>query len=108
MSAPAATAKRDGSATKKRKLEQQQQQQPTNDDDTWDILWPQKNGVLGNPGECTLLLQLDPDDAANLDTEGASGAIGRLEVDGDGGKFRYCFRCRLLGRQGLSRCHYSP
>ena len=55
-------------------------------EDLWDIVWPYRNGLIGNPGECTVLLQIDPEDASTLDMEGVSGAIGRLEVDGDGGE----------------------
>uniref|UniRef100_A0A7S3LF37 Uncharacterized protein n=1 Tax=Amphora coffeiformis TaxID=265554 RepID=A0A7S3LF37_9STRA len=54
-------------------------------EDVWDMVWPNRNGILGsNPGECTVLLQIDPEDASMLEMEGASGAIGRLEVDGQG------------------------
>lgn len=67
---------------KKRKRE-------SNGDDTedvWDLVWPCRHGVVGNPGECTVLLQIDPEDAANIDLHGAAGAVGRLEVDAEGGE----------------------
>lgn len=69
-----------GDAAKKRK------HPDDDDDDHWDLVWPCRNGVVGNPGDCTVLLQIDPENATTLDMEGASGAIGRLEVDGDGGE----------------------
>lgn len=40
--------------------------------------------LTGAVGECTLMIQVDPDDAALLDYEGISGAIGRFEADGQG------------------------
>lgn len=55
-------------------------------DDVWDIVWPCRGGTIGNPTEVTLLLQIDPDDADHIDLVGAAGAIGRLEVDQEGGK----------------------
>jgi len=55
-------------------------------DDVYDIMWTNRNGILGsNQAECTVLLQVDPEDASTFDVDGASGAIGRLEVDGEGG-----------------------
>ena len=53
--------------------------------DAFDVHLPQIF-ASGNNGECSLLLQLDPDDAATLDYTGLSGAIGRLEADDHGGK----------------------
>ena len=40
--------------------------------------------LTGAGGECTVMIQVDPDDAALLDYEGISGAIGRFEADGQG------------------------
>jgi hypothetical protein len=37
-------------------------------------------------GECSILIQIEPQDAALLDFEGASGAIGRFESDEKGGE----------------------
>ena len=67
---------------------------PSPTTDVWNLLWPHRNGVIGNPGECTVLLQIDPEDATKLEMEGASGAIGRLEVDEKGGTLNgreFCF-----------------
>lgn len=71
-------------ATKKRKIETGGEEVETND--AFDLVWSYRNGTIGNPGECTLLLQIDAEDATNLDIEGSSGAIGRIEVDSDGGE----------------------
>mmetsp|Transcript_21131 Transcript_21131/g.29853 ORF Transcript_21131/g.29853 Transcript_21131/m.29853 type:complete len:202 (-) Transcript_21131:33-638(-) len=35
-------------------------------------------------GECSVLVQVEPEDALVLDFEGSQGAIGRFEADGDG------------------------
>lgn len=59
------------------------------EDDAWEIMWPYRSGVIGNAGECTVLLQIDAEDATNLDIEGASGAIGRLEFETDGGEYYF-------------------
>ena len=58
---------------------------PANVKDAFDVHLP-PIFASGNNGECSLLLQLDPDDAATLDYTGLSGAIGRLEADDHGGK----------------------
>jgi hypothetical protein len=67
-------------------------QQPTpvesaavENDDSFDIIFPHQ---LGSNGECTILVQIDPQDSAALDFTGATGAIGRLETDNEGGKKR--------------------
>jgi len=52
----------------------------TTTDDVYDILYP----TSLERGEVTLLVQIDPQDAATLDLEGATGAIGRLETDAHG------------------------
>lgn len=47
-----------------------------------DIIVP---ASLGNTtGECTVLVELQPDDANLLDFEGSTGAIGRFQVDSEG------------------------
>ena len=50
--------------------------------DSLDILVPTSLG--NNAGECTVLVELQPDDAALLDFEGSTGAIGRFQVDSEG------------------------
>ncbi|GKY96444.1 hypothetical protein MPSEU_000603900 [Mayamaea pseudoterrestris] len=35
-------------------------------------------------GECTMLIQIDPDDAADLELEGSQGVVGRIETDDEG------------------------
>jgi hypothetical protein len=57
---------------------------PGNDEFT--MVLPSSWMTTGNPppGECNLLIQLDPEDAKRLDYEGVSGAIGRFEA-GDSG-----------------------
>ena len=45
------------------------------------------NSLYNNSnGECTLLVQIDPEDSSKLDFTGAVGAIGRMEADSTGGK----------------------
>jgi hypothetical protein len=58
-------------------------------DDSFDIILPHQ---LGSNGECTILVQIDPQDSAALDFTGATGAIGRLETDNEGGKRRGLFK----------------
>lgn len=41
-------------------------------------------------GECSLMVQVDPQDANLLDFEGQTGAIGRFESDASGGKRKLC------------------
>lgn len=60
--------------------------EPVND--SFDVILPPLLGTNSN-GECTILVQLDPHDAATLDYEGVSGAIGRFEADDRGGKYEY-------------------
>jgi hypothetical protein len=55
-----------------------------NDEDQMKILFPTGIG----PGECTVLVQINPEDALTLDFTGATGAIGRLEADDTGGTSR--------------------
>ena len=52
-------------------------------------------------GECSILVQIEPQDATLLDFEGASGAIGRFESDENGSAYQTseaaCFAvCRAL------------
>jgi Tfp pilus assembly protein FimV len=58
--------------------------EPVND--AFDVILPPLLGTNSN-GECTVLVQLDPQDAVTLDYEGVSGAIGRFEADDRGGKY---------------------
>lgn len=55
------------------------------DYDAYDIVLPSNLINISN-GECTLLVQIDPDDAVTLDFTGAMGAVGRMEADDDRGK----------------------
>jgi hypothetical protein len=55
------------------------------DHDAFDIILP-PNLVSNTNGECTVLVQIDPDDAAALDFTGAVGAVGRMEADDERGK----------------------
>lgn len=48
-----------------------------------DVILP--HPLSRSSGECCILVQIDPDDAAALDLEGATGAVGRIETDDDGG-----------------------
>lgn len=54
-----------------------------NDEDNMNILFP--TGFNQSNGECTVLVQIDPNDSSTLDFTGATGAIGRLEADDIGG-----------------------
>ena len=41
--------------------------------------------TLGNAsGECSVLVQIDPEDSATLDFEGTTGAFGRFQVNSEG------------------------
>jgi hypothetical protein len=53
------------------------------DEDQMKILFP--TGIGQSSGECTVLVQINPEDASTLDFTGATGAIGRLETDDTGG-----------------------
>ena len=55
------------------------------DHDAFDIILP-PNLVSNTNGECTVLVQIEPDDAAALDFTGAVGAVGRMEADDERGK----------------------
>lgn len=49
-----------------------------------DILIPPALLSGSNSGECSVLVQIEPDDATVLDFEGQTGAIGRFEADDEG------------------------
>mmetsp|Transcript_14840 Transcript_14840/g.22669 ORF Transcript_14840/g.22669 Transcript_14840/m.22669 type:complete len:181 (-) Transcript_14840:57-599(-) len=49
-----------------------------NDDDSFDIVIP--TALLDTPNDCTVIVQIHPDQASHLDFEGQSGAIGRFEA----------------------------
>eukprot|EP00978_Attheya_sp_CCMP212_P026259 scaffold86008_cov54-Attheya_sp.AAC.2 len=53
------------------------------EDDSIDVVLPP---YLGTGADCTVLVQIEPSESSILDFEGASGAIGRLETDNEGGK----------------------
>ena len=62
-----------------------QEQSSHVENDSFDVILPPLLGS-GNSGECTVMIEVDPEDAALLDYEGISGAIGRFEADDRGGK----------------------
>lgn len=78
-STPRSPSKKAGSPKKKH-----QASKPTHYtvSDSLDILVPTSLGNIA--GECTVLVELQPDDAALLDFEGSTGAIGRFQVDSEG------------------------
>jgi hypothetical protein len=45
------------------------------------VIGQQQQQQNGSRGECTLLVQIDPDQVAGNDLTGATGAIGRIEAD---------------------------
>ena len=53
-------------------------------DDSFDIILPASYFTESSTGECSILVQIEPQDAMLLDFEGASGAIGRFEADANG------------------------
>jgi hypothetical protein len=53
-------------------------------DESYELVAP-LSLLNGSGNECTLLVQVDTDDATTLDFHGASGAVGRFETNGDGG-----------------------
>jgi len=57
-----------------------------------DILLPSNSGNAF--AECSILVQIDPDESNDLDFVGATGAVGRLEADGSGGEF--CFYIMIV------------
>mmetsp|Transcript_18398 Transcript_18398/g.27265 ORF Transcript_18398/g.27265 Transcript_18398/m.27265 type:complete len:180 (-) Transcript_18398:79-618(-) len=54
----------------------------SDDEDSFDIVIP--TALLENPSDCTVAVQIRPDQASNLDFEGQSGAIGRFEASTTG------------------------
>jgi hypothetical protein len=50
--------------------------------DSLDVILPLSLGKSN--GECTVLVQIDPEDSRNLDFEGTTGAIGRFQVTQQG------------------------
>lgn len=56
------------------------------DDDSYTVVLPSSWMATGNPplGECSLLIQVEPEDATRFDYEGVSGAMGRLEAGANG------------------------
>jgi sRNA-binding protein len=50
--------------------------------DSLDIIFPLSLGK--STMDCTVLVQIDPDDSKNLDFEGTTGAIGRFQVNKKG------------------------
>ncbi len=55
-------------------------------DDSYSVMLPSSWLATGlpPPGDCNILVQVDPDDAARLEYEGSSGAIGRFEAGPNG------------------------
>ncbi|GAX25237.1 hypothetical protein FisN_5Lh319 [Fistulifera solaris] len=62
-------------------------EQNNSDEDQMKILFP--TGIGQSSGECTVLVQINPEDASTLDFTGATGAIGRLEADDTGVSFDF-------------------
>ena len=81
-----ASKKTIASSTEKELLSQESQGDISNvETDSFDVILPPLLGS-GNSGECTVMIEVDPEDAALFDYEGISGAIGRFEADERGGK----------------------
>ena len=76
---------RGGSVTKRKKKPAATSDSSPAENDSFDIILPPLLGS-GTNGECNVMIQVDPEDAALLDYEGISGAIGRFEADDHGGK----------------------
>jgi hypothetical protein len=53
--------------------------------DSFEVILPPWLGSISNG--CTVMVQMDPQDAATLDFEGVAGAIGRFEADDRGGMY---------------------
>jgi hypothetical protein len=67
-----------------------------NGDDGIDLKIPMSllmTGTSAGSNECSVLVQVSPEDSPTLDFHGASGAVGRFEVNGDTGKYSHtdCF-----------------
>lgn len=52
--------------------------------DDFDVVVPPS---LLNNGECTVIVQIDPEDSTALEFAGATGAVGRMETDDQGSKW---------------------
>ena len=52
--------------------------------DSFDIIIPASFLTESTTGECSVLIEIDHNDATLLDFEGASGAIGRFEANENG------------------------
>ena len=55
------------------------------ENDSYDIMLPSGLGAA-NTMDCTLMVEVSPQDASTLDYEGVTGAIGRFEANEHGGK----------------------
>lgn len=75
---PASTAAKAVSPT----ADAMQQAGDEDEDDSFAVVLPTSWMATGQPppGDCNVLIQVDPEDAARLDYEGTSGAIGRFEA----------------------------
>lgn len=71
------------SNSKETRVDQQIEMTELNDEEIMKILPPAS--VYQTNGECTVLVQIDPEDSSTLDFTGATGAIGRMEADDLGG-----------------------
>lgn len=76
------TVKSEGSPKKKKK-KTPTKAKPEPLQDAYDVVFPSTTNIRG---ECTVLVQIDPQDASTLALDGAVGAVGRLETDEDGGR----------------------
>lgn len=63
-----------------------------------DVLLPTSSSA----GECSILIQIEPQDAELLDFEGAAGAIGRFEAE------EHCVTLDLKGYQYQGSIHSGP
>jgi len=91
MSTPAKTPEK----KKKKSPKKRVKKEALFDTESMDVVLP--TALLGEPtaGECSLLVQIDPQHATRLDFEGQTGAIGRLESEDAGGKYRVEFSCHM-------------
>ena len=56
------------------------------------------SGTSSGSNECTVLVQVNPEDASTLDFHGAGGAVGRFEVNENAGEnknkdWKVAFKC---------------
>lgn len=68
------------------KIKSETKSQANNNEDGIDIKIPMSllmTGTSAGSNECTVLVQVSPEDAPILDFHGAGGAVGRFEVDDD-------------------------